>query len=86
MQYGIKKESLEEVKKALERAEKEVISLHQKMQDPKFEASKHQNEIVMKKEEIALTILDQIEKALEEIDFVILSKEEYDSIFKYVMS
>jgi molybdate-binding protein len=37
------------------------------------------------KAEMSLTILSHIQESLEEFDFVILSKEEYDFVTRYIM-
>ncbi|MGF7535510.1 hypothetical protein AAGG74_17805 [Bacillus mexicanus] len=83
MQYGLKRESIEKIIKGICKASNEIESLKQQKQE-NIELIENHVETQVEKAEMALTILSHTQEFLENFDFVVLSKEEFDYVCKYL--
>lgn len=85
MQYGLKRESIERLIKGMKRVSAEMNFLKGEASNPQRTVSEEYINGRIEDLEMTLTILSHIQESLEDFDFVILDKKEYDYVSGYMM-
>ena len=84
MQYGLKRESTEKINRGMQKVSDEIESLKQQIRDGNIDSSENYIETQLEVAEMSLTILSHTQESLMDFDFVILNKEEYDYVSRYL--
>lgn len=85
MQYGLKRESLPKLLNGIKKVSERISSLQAESEKENRTVSEEYLEQSLDQAELSLTILSHIQESLEEYDFVLLDKKEYDSVTQYLI-
>lgn len=85
MQYGLKRESLPKLLNGIKKAGARISSLQAEIKNENRTVSEEYLDSSLEQAELSLTILSHIQESLEEYDFVLLDKTEYDSVTQYLI-